>query len=66
MTPEIQSKKTRALCELAPVVPVLVVADAAGQVAGRGAGRGRTCRCLVTLRTCGAGRDPRHGQGRRP
>ena len=29
MTPEIQSKKTRALCELAPVVPVLVVADAA-------------------------------------
>ena len=29
MTPEIQSQKTRALCELAPVIPVLVVADAA-------------------------------------
>lgn len=29
MTPEIQSQKSRALCELAPVIPVLVVADAA-------------------------------------
>ncbi len=28
MTPEIQSQKSRALCELAPVIPVLVVADA--------------------------------------
>lgn len=29
MTPEIQSQKNRALCELAPVIPVLVVGDAA-------------------------------------
>ncbi|SMO49004.1 bifunctional 4-hydroxy-2-oxoglutarate aldolase/2-dehydro-3-deoxy-phosphogluconate aldolase [Paracoccus laeviglucosivorans] len=29
MTPEIQSQKSRALCELAPVIPVLVVGDAA-------------------------------------
>lgn len=29
MTPESQSQKTRALCALAPVIPVLVVADAA-------------------------------------
>lgn len=29
MTPEIQSQKSRALCELAPVIPVLVVSDAA-------------------------------------
>ncbi|KGJ06134.1 2-dehydro-3-deoxyphosphogluconate aldolase / (4S)-4-hydroxy-2-oxoglutarate aldolase [Paracoccus halophilus] len=29
MTPEIQSQKSRALCQLAPVIPVLVVADAA-------------------------------------
>ena len=29
MTPDLQSQKTRALCELAPVIPVLVVADAA-------------------------------------
>lgn len=29
MTPEIQSQKTRALCQLAPVVPVLVIGDAA-------------------------------------
>lgn len=29
MTPEIQSQKNRALCELAPVIPVLVVQDAA-------------------------------------
>lgn len=28
MTPEIQSQKSRALCEIAPVIPVLVVADA--------------------------------------
>lgn len=28
MTPEIQSQKSRALCELAPVIPVLVVGDA--------------------------------------
>lgn len=28
MTPDIQSNKTRALCRLAPVIPVLVVADA--------------------------------------
>lgn len=28
MTPEIQSQKNRALCELAPVIPVLVVNDA--------------------------------------
>ena len=28
MTPEILSQKSRALCELAPVIPVLVVADA--------------------------------------
>lgn len=28
MTPETQSRKTRALCELAPVIPVLVVGDA--------------------------------------
>ncbi|MDS9468335.1 bifunctional 4-hydroxy-2-oxoglutarate aldolase/2-dehydro-3-deoxy-phosphogluconate aldolase [Paracoccus sp. MBLB3053] len=28
MTPEIQSQKSRALCELAPVIPVLVVSDA--------------------------------------
>ena len=25
MTPEIQSQKSRALCELAPVIPVLVL-----------------------------------------
>ena len=29
MTPQIQSQKSRALCELAPVIPVLVVGDAA-------------------------------------
>ena len=29
MTPEIQSQNSRALCELAPVIPVLVVGDAA-------------------------------------
>ncbi|UXU74275.1 MULTISPECIES: bifunctional 4-hydroxy-2-oxoglutarate aldolase/2-dehydro-3-deoxy-phosphogluconate aldolase [unclassified Paracoccus (in: a-proteobacteria)] len=29
MTPEQQSRQTRALCELAPVIPVLVVSDAA-------------------------------------
>lgn len=29
MTPEQQSRKTRVLCELAPVIPVLVVGDAA-------------------------------------
>lgn len=29
MTPEMQSQKSRALCELAPVIPVLVVGDAA-------------------------------------
>ncbi|WP_378945881.1 bifunctional 4-hydroxy-2-oxoglutarate aldolase/2-dehydro-3-deoxy-phosphogluconate aldolase [Paracoccus sp. R86501] len=29
MTPEIQSQKTRALCQLAPVVPVIVIKDAA-------------------------------------
>lgn len=29
MTPEIQSQKSRALCELAPVIPVLVVGNAA-------------------------------------
>ena len=29
MTPEIQSQKSRALCERAPVIPVLVVPDAA-------------------------------------
>ena len=29
MTPEIQSQKSRALCEIAPVIPVLVVGDAA-------------------------------------
>ncbi|MTH35619.1 bifunctional 4-hydroxy-2-oxoglutarate aldolase/2-dehydro-3-deoxy-phosphogluconate aldolase [Paracoccus limosus] len=29
MTPETQSQKNRALCELAPVIPVLVVGDAA-------------------------------------
>jgi len=29
MTPEIQSQKSRALCELAPVIPVLVIGDAA-------------------------------------
>lgn len=29
MTPQIQSKETRALCELAPVVPVIVIKDAA-------------------------------------
>lgn len=28
MTPDIQSQKSRALCELAPVIPVLVVGDA--------------------------------------
>ncbi|MTH77550.1 bifunctional 4-hydroxy-2-oxoglutarate aldolase/2-dehydro-3-deoxy-phosphogluconate aldolase [Paracoccus aestuariivivens] len=28
MTPEIQSQKSRALCQLAPVIPVLVVKDA--------------------------------------
>ena len=28
MTPQIQSQKSRALCELAPVIPVLVVGDA--------------------------------------
>ena len=28
MTPETQSQNTRALCELAPVIPVLVVGDA--------------------------------------
>ncbi|WP_304620360.1 bifunctional 4-hydroxy-2-oxoglutarate aldolase/2-dehydro-3-deoxy-phosphogluconate aldolase [Paracoccus sediminilitoris] len=29
MTPEIQSQKTRALCQLAPVIPVIVIKDAA-------------------------------------
>lgn len=29
MTPAIQSQKTRALCELAPVIPVIVIQDAA-------------------------------------
>lgn len=29
MTPEIQSQKTRALCQLAPVVPVIVIKDVA-------------------------------------
>ncbi|MFT4013624.1 MAG: bifunctional 4-hydroxy-2-oxoglutarate aldolase/2-dehydro-3-deoxy-phosphogluconate aldolase [Paracoccus sp. (in: a-proteobacteria)] len=29
MSPEIQSQKSRALCEIAPVIPVLVVGDAA-------------------------------------
>lgn len=29
MTPETQSQKTRALCQLAPVVPVIVIKDAA-------------------------------------
>ncbi|MDN5569393.1 MAG: bifunctional 4-hydroxy-2-oxoglutarate aldolase/2-dehydro-3-deoxy-phosphogluconate aldolase, partial [Paracoccus sp. (in: a-proteobacteria)] len=29
MTPQIQSQKTRALCQLAPVIPVIVIKDAA-------------------------------------
>ena len=29
MTPELQSQKSRALCELAPVIPVIVIKDAA-------------------------------------
>ncbi|WP_108500976.1 bifunctional 4-hydroxy-2-oxoglutarate aldolase/2-dehydro-3-deoxy-phosphogluconate aldolase [Paracoccus indicus] len=29
MTPEIQSQKSRALCQLAPVIPVIVIKDAA-------------------------------------
>ncbi|WP_299360295.1 bifunctional 4-hydroxy-2-oxoglutarate aldolase/2-dehydro-3-deoxy-phosphogluconate aldolase [uncultured Paracoccus sp.] len=32
MTPESQSRRTRELCALAPVIPVLVVPDAAGAV----------------------------------
>ncbi|QBX34895.1 bifunctional 4-hydroxy-2-oxoglutarate aldolase/2-dehydro-3-deoxy-phosphogluconate aldolase [Paracoccus liaowanqingii] len=29
MTPELQSRRTKALCELAPVIPVIVIRDAA-------------------------------------
>ena len=66
MTPQEASIRSRELCLLAPVIPVLVVDDASKAAdLARALVKGGLPVLEVTLRTaCGPRRDPRNGNRR--